>query len=140
MEQAENALKRHADAINARSLDAYRESMVFPFTYQNYNGVALTHACATDVDASGGALPWDIILRTDPNWSHTTFETMELVARSASCAVYKVAFRRIDKAGLASLPYDAIWIATCPSEQWGIQFRHNLGMRPDSQTRLPNTD
>lgn len=131
MEHAENALKRHAEAINARSLEDYRASMVFPFTYQNYNGVALTQARASDVDASGGTLPWQIIMRTDPSWSHTTFEAMELVARSVSSAVYKVAFRRIDNAGLASLPYDAIWIATCPSGQWGVQFRHNLGMRAD---------
>jgi hypothetical protein len=71
-------------------------------------------------------------MRSDPNWSHTTFEGMERVACSVSSAVYKVAFRRLDKFGVASLTYDAIWIATCPSGPWGIQFRHNLGMRVDS--------
>ena len=129
MEPAETALERHADAINERNFQDYLNSMVFPFTYQNYNGVALTHAKASDVDEKGGSLPWDIIIRTDPNWSHTTFDEMELVAHSVSSAVYKVAFRRVDQAGVVSLPYDAIWIATCPAGQWGVQFRHNLGMR-----------
>ena len=49
-------IRRRADAINARYLQDYVDSIVFPFTYQNYNGVALTHAHARDVDAKGGAL------------------------------------------------------------------------------------
>ena len=36
---------------------------------------------------------------------------------------------RIDRAGNASLPYDAIWIATLRDGRWGVQFRHNLGVR-----------
>ena len=129
MEQAENALKRHAGAINERDFQAYVDSLVFPFTYQNYNGVALTQAHASDLNAKDGTLPWEIISRTDPTWSHTTFDGMELVASSVSSAVYKVAFRRIDTSGTASKPYDAIWIATCRDGYWGVQFRHNLGMR-----------
>ena len=42
MHEAQVALERHARTINDRDLAAYRETMNYPFTYQNYNGVALT--------------------------------------------------------------------------------------------------
>ena len=70
MTTAEDVTQRHAQAINNRDLASYLETMNFPFTYQNYTGVALTVAKASDcgVDAP---LPWDIILKTDPHWHHT---------------------------------------------------------------------
>jgi len=125
---ARAAIERHAEAINRRDLDAYRESMAFPFTYQNYNGVAFTvdDAARCGVD---DPLPWEVILRTDPDWSHTEFDSIEEVARSESSAVFKVGFRRVDQAGEASPSFDAIWIATYSQKRWRVQFRHNLGMR-----------
>lgn len=128
MDEALDAINRHAQAINDRDLDAYRRTMNFPFTYQNYNGVALTieEAAACGVSAPP---PWEIILGTDPDWSHTEFDLVEELARSVSSAVYKVQFRRIDKAGAASNAYQAIWIATYIGGSWGVQFRHNLGQQ-----------
>ena len=128
MDEAKGAIERHAEAINARDVEAYRQTMTFPFTYQNYNGVALTIEKAADCGVTA-PLPWAIILRTDPDWSHTEFDALEEVARSVSSAVYKVGFRRIDASGQASGAYDAIWIATCQEGRWGVQFRHNLGLR-----------
>ena len=130
MDPARAAIELHADTINRRAADEYRNTMHYPFTYQNYNGVALTmtgpEECGVTED-----FPWDIILRTDPAWSHTVFDAVEEVARSAGSAVYKVTFRRIDQSGNASVPYDAIWIVTLRDGKWAIQFRHNLGPRAD---------
>ncbi|PZC46845.1 MAG: hypothetical protein DK306_001304 [Chloroflexi bacterium] len=127
MNTAEGVLDLHRVAINDRDLEAYRATMHFPFTYQNYSGVALTIATAADV-GSAAQLPWNIILRSDPKWRQTTFDTVEAVARSVSSAVFKVRFRRIDDGGRASGAYQAIWIATFRDGRWGIQFRHNLGL------------
>lgn len=120
------AIERHAETINARDLDAYRDTMHYPFTYQNYNGVALTidnpQACGDTV-----APPWEIILRTDPHWAESEFEVPVEVARSSSSVVYIVRFRRVDVGGMKSDSYQAIWIAVRKDDTWGIQFRHNLG-------------
>jgi hypothetical protein len=127
MDQARRSIEQHAEAINDRDLDVYRTTMNFPFTYQNYNGVALTINERTECSVSE-VTPWDNILRTDPDWDRTEFDLVEEVARSVSSVVYKVAFRRIDKSGVASASYQAIWIATCKDGHWGVQFRHNLGL------------
>ncbi len=128
MDPARLAIERHADAVNDRQIKGYLATMAYPFTYQNYNGVAFTVQSAQDFDGNAD-FPWDVILRTDPDWSHTAFDSVEEVARSSSSAVFKVVFRRIDQSDRASEPYEAIWIATCQDGQWGVQFRHNLGCR-----------
>lgn len=128
MDVVKDVLERHGHAINARDVETYRQTMNFPFTYQNYNGVALTIETAADCGVAA-PLPWEIILSTDPDWHHTTFDFMEEVARSASSAVFKVGFRRVDASDHAYGSYHAIWIATCQKAHWGVQFRHNLGQR-----------
>ena len=124
---AKEAMEKHLLAISQREVDAYRRTMHFPFTYQNYNGVALTIEKAADIDVAA-RLPWEIILSTDPNWHHSELERLEEVARSVSSAVFKVGFCRIDASGRAYGSYLAIWIATCRNGRWGVQFRHNLGL------------
>ena len=126
MDGARAVLQRHAETINDRDLAAYCETMNYPFTYQNYNGVALTIDNASEVGVKENP-PWEIILQTDPDWSHTEFDQVEELARSVSSAVFKVVFRRLDKSGNDDGTFQAIWIATRQGEHWGIQFRHNLG-------------
>jgi hypothetical protein len=128
MNTAEDVIQRHAQAINQRDLASYLETMNFPFTYQNYNGVALTVDKASDCGV-GAPLPWAIILKTDPHWHHTDVDFMEEVARSPSSVVFKVGLSRVDDKGDAYGRYQAIWIATCQQGHWGVQFRHNLGVR-----------
>jgi hypothetical protein len=79
MNTAEDVTQRHAQAINTRDRTSYLETMNFPFTYQNYTGVALTVEKALDCGVNA-PWPWDIILKTDPNWHHTDFDFMEEVA------------------------------------------------------------
>ena len=69
MNTSKEAVEMHLRAISEREIEAYRQTMNFPFTYQNYNGVALTIEKAADVDVSA-RLPWEIISSTDPNWHH----------------------------------------------------------------------
>ncbi|MEM9357766.1 MAG: hypothetical protein AAGB04_16295 [Pseudomonadota bacterium] len=126
MAEAEDVLQRHADAINDRDLASYCETMNYPFTYQNYNGVALTIADAAELGV-GAKPPWEIILQTDPDWSRTEFDHVEELASSVSSAVFKVYFRRVDTSGRDDGSYQAIWIVTCQQGRWGVQFRHNLG-------------
>ena len=130
MTAVRDIIDRHAKAINDRDLDVYRGTLNFPFVYQNYNGVTQfvgdAAACGTTV-----ATPWENILTTDPDWSHTEYDVIDEVARSISSVVLKVGFRRVDMSGNSDTPYQAIWIATCQDEHWGIQFRHNLGQQSD---------
>ena len=126
MDEARLKLHEHAEAINARDFDDYCATVHFPFTYQSYDGIALTFADEHDA-VLRATLPWDNILRTDPDWSHTEYSEISEVARSAASAVYKVRFNRVDTAGNSSDSYEAIWILTCIDGVWGVQFRHNLG-------------
>ena len=60
MQDSEVIIHRHHDAINEQNADSYMETIKFPFTYQNYNGISITiHNPAeyiTEFD-----MPWDII-------------------------------------------------------------------------------
>jgi hypothetical protein len=126
MNAARMVVEQHGQAINYRDADAYRLTMNFPFTYQNYNGVALTIERAEDC-GEVAPLPWDIILKTHPDWDCTEFDRIEEVAGSVSSVVYKIDFRRIDTSGRSDGVFQAIWIATRRGDHWGVQFRHNLG-------------
>ena len=127
MSTAAGAVERHSEAINERDVDAYLDSTNFPFTYQNYNGVALTIDSADAYGAEATPWPWEIILGTDPGWDHTTFDVVEEVARSVSSAVFLVTISRMDATGSVYGTFRALWIATERDGHWGIQFRHNLG-------------
>lgn len=131
MNDAKVALEKHAEAINDRDLGAYRATMNYPFTYQNYNGVALTIANAAEVGVAAPT-PWEIILQTDPDWIRTGFDKVEELARTVSSVVFKVEFRRIDRSGIDDGSYQAIWIVTRQEGHWGVQFRHNLGKQVGS--------
>jgi len=126
MNEAQTALERHAQAINERDLETYRGTMNYPFTYQNYNGVALTIDSSSEIGVTAQP-PWDIILQTDPDWLRTEFDEIEELARSVSSVVFKVGFRRLDTSGNDDGSYQAIWIVTQQQGHWGVQFRHNLG-------------
>jgi len=129
MNAARSAAEQHGQAINDRDSDAYRRTMNFPFTYQNYNGVALTIDRPEDCGVAA-PWPWDIILKTDPKWGRTEFDQIEEVASSVSSVVYKISFRRMDTSGRSDGVFQAIWIVTRQGDHWGVQFRHNLGSRP----------
>lgn len=126
MSTAENVVDQHGEAINQRDVAIYLDATNFPFTYQNYNGVALTVETAEEYE-NVAAWPWDIILSSDPTWHHTKFHAIDEVARSESSAVFKLTFSRMDASDHADGTYQAIWIATRQGDHWGVQFRHNLG-------------
>ena len=131
MNKAQAALERHAQSINDRDLATYRATLNYPFTYQNYNCVAVTIADPEQLGVTAPP-PWEIILQTDPDWLRTEFDLVEEVARSVSSAVFKVHFRRLDTSGSDDGTYQAIWIVTRQQDHWGVQFRHNLGRHVQS--------
>ena len=127
---AEDAIYKHDNAINAKDELAYLNSVKFPFTYQNYNGVSITIENKEDY-RTNYQMPWDIIKDTEPNWSHSEMDKIEEVARSNSSVVFKLLVRRINKSGNTDLVIQAIWIAVFSQDEWGVQFRHNLGTPTD---------
>ena len=122
----EDAVSKHHSAINCQDEKAYIDSVKFPFTYQNYNGVSITVKDKEDYRINY-KMPWDIIKDTESNWSHSQLERIEEVVRSNSSVVYNLLVRRINNSGTTDLIIQAIWIAVCTNCEWGIQFRHNLG-------------
>ena len=133
-DEARRAVEAHATAINDRDPTGYRRATSFPFTYQNADGVALTIETAADLGAVA-PYPWDIILKTDPHWHSTTFDSIDEVASSKTAVAFRVRFRRLDSDGGTSPAYAAIWIATRRrgegAARWGVQLRHNLGLVDD---------
>ncbi len=117
---------KHHNAINAQDERQYLDSVKFPFTYQNYNGISLTIEDEEDY-RNNYQMPWDIIKDTEPLWSHTELSHIEEVARSSSSVVYKYLGQRINTTGNTALVIQAIWIAVFTNREWGVQFRHNLG-------------
>ena len=123
---SEDVLYKHHNAINTQDETEYLDSVKFPFTYQNYNGVSITIRDVEDYKVNY-KMPWDIIKDTEENWSHTDMDKIEEVARSNSSVVYKLLMRRINQLGNTDLIIQVIWIAVFTKGKWGIQFRHNLG-------------
>ena len=123
---SEDVLYKHHNAINTQDETEYLDSVKFPFTYQNYNGVSITIRDMEDYKVNY-KMPWDIIKDTEENWSHTDMDNIEEVARSNSSVVYKLLMRRINQLGNTDLVIQVIWIAVFTKGKWGIQFRHNLG-------------
>lgn len=128
MDEARAAIERHCIAINDRNLINYLKTVAFPFTYQNYNGLAVTINMPSEYGDTFPT-PWETIISTDPDWSHTDFDEIEELARGAVSVVYKLVFRRISRTGESERPSQAIWIVVLKDGAWGIQFRHNLGRK-----------
>ena len=126
MMSALDVLHNHHNAINTQNERMYLDSVKFPFTYQNYNGVSITIENEEDY-RENYQMPWDIIKDTEPNWAYTELDEIVEIARSASSVVYKYLGRRINKSGNTDIIIQAIWIAFYTKSEWGIQFRHNLG-------------
>ena len=131
MNNAEAAILEHHEAINKQDTDGYLETIKFPFTYQNFNGVALTAETVGDYKKRL-EMPWEIIKRTEKEWAHSSLDLVEEIARSESSVVFKIAASRINTSGKTDITIHAIWIAVKTDGSWGIQFRHNLG-KPVSQ-------
>ena len=131
---SEDIVYKHLNAINAQDKQGYLDSVKFPFTYQNYNGVSITIKDEEDYKVNY-KMPWDIIKDTEANWSYTDMDKIEEVARSNSSVVYKLLMRRINKSGNTDLVIQVIWIAVCTQVEWGIQFRHNLGTPLEKEDR-----
>ena len=126
MNNAEAAILEHHEAINKQDTDGYLETIKFPFTYQNFNGVALTAETLDDYKKRL-EMPWEIIKRTEKEWAHSSLDLVEEIARSESSVVFKIAASRINTSGKTDMTIHAIWIAVKTDGRWGIQFRHNLG-------------
>ena len=131
MNNAEAAILEHHEAINKQDTDGYLETIKFPFTYQNFNAVALTAETLDDYKKRL-EMPWEIIKRTEKEWAHSSLDLVEEIARSESSVVFKIAASRINTSGKTDITIHAIWIAVKTDGSWGIQFRHNLG-KPVSQ-------
>ena len=123
---SEDIVYKHLNAINTQDEREYLDSVKFPFTYQNYNGVSISVKDEKDYKVNY-KMPWKIIKDTEEDWSHTNIDKMEEIARSISSVVYKLLMRRINKSGNTDLVIQVIWIAIHTKGKWGIQFRHNLG-------------
>ena len=126
MNNAEAAILEHHEAINKQDTDGYLETIKFPFTYQNFNGVALTAETLDDYKKRL-EMPSEIIKRTEKEWAHSSLDLVEEIARSESSVVFKIAASRINTSGKTDITIHAIWIAVKTDGSWGIQFRHNLG-------------
>ena len=118
---SEDIVYKHLNAINTRDEREYIESVKFPFTYQNYNGVSITIKDKKDYKVNY-KMPWNLIKDTEENWSHTDVDNIEEVARSNSSVVYKLLMRRINKLGITDLVIQVIWIAVYTKCEWGIQL------------------
>ena len=92
MNTARGAIQRHQDAIDERDLAKYTDTTVFPFTYQNYNGTAITVEKVEEYGSLFSA-PWETVLAAIPDWILTKHDTGEELVAGESPTVFKVTAR-----------------------------------------------
>ncbi len=126
MNEVRSVIKRNTKAINERNLDDYLKTLIFPFTYQNFNGMAFT---VEEPQQYGDlfAPPWEIVLGIEPKWLRTDIEGMQEIAVMPTSAAFKLTLRWITSKETSFKPITAIWIAVYKNGAWGLQFIHNMG-------------
>ena len=67
---------KYLNAINDQDELGYLDSVNFPFTSQNYNGISITIKNEEDYRINYQML-WDIIKNTEIKWSHTDLDKIE---------------------------------------------------------------
>lgn len=75
MYNAQEIIQRHQDAFNERDFTKYIDTTVFPSTYQNYNGTAITVQNAEEYGSKFLA-PWETVLATFPDWIETKHDSV----------------------------------------------------------------
>ncbi len=126
METPKSVIERHQRAINERDLKAYIETVIFPFTYQNFNGVSITVNSPEEYGAIYPT-PWETVIAAFPNWLRTEHEQVDEIVSSNLSAVFKVKARWITDTTQLHKPITANWITVKKKGVWGLQIRHNLG-------------
>ena len=56
---SEDIVYKHLNAINAQDKQGYLDSVKFPFTYQNYNGVSITIKDEEDYKVNYNAMEYN---------------------------------------------------------------------------------
>ena len=126
MSNPKEVIARHQKAINDRNINEYIKTVLFPFTYQNFNGTAIT---VNTPDEYGGLYPppWETVLSAFPQWITTVHESVEEIVSSESSAVFKITASWKTTTDMPHKTITAIWIAVKSNGKWGLQFRHNMG-------------
>ena len=126
MNTPKEAIRLHQKAINDRNIEEYIKTVVFPFTYQNFNGTAITVKTAHEY-GDVYSPPWETVLSAFPDWLTTVHESVEEIVSSELSAVFKITARWKTTTDTPHKPITAIWITVKLNGKWGLQFRHNLG-------------
>ena len=126
MNTPKEAIRLHQKAINDRNIEEYIKTVVFPFTYQNFNGTAITVKTAHEY-GDVYPPPWETVLSAFPDWLTTVHESVEEIVSSELSAVFKITARWKTTTDTPHKPITAIWIAVKSNGKWGLQFRHNMG-------------
>ena len=80
MNTPEEAIALHQKSINDRNLEEYIKTVIFPFTYQNFNGTAITVKTSDEYRGTFPP-PWETMIKI--NLSRISVElTMNSVSES----------------------------------------------------------
>ena len=109
METPRSVIEKHQSAINERDLETYIKTVIFPFTYQNFNGVSLTINSPEDSGAIY-LVPWETVIAAFPDWLRTEHEQVDEIVSSNLSAVFKVQARWITETVQPHKLITAIWI------------------------------
>ena len=126
MNTPKEAIRLHQKAINDRNIEEYIKTVVFPFTYQNFNGTAITVKTAHEY-GDVYPPPWETVLSAFPDWLTTVHESVEEIVSSELSAVFKITARWKTITDTPHKSITAIWITVKLNGKWGLQFRHNMG-------------
>ena len=126
MYTAREVVQRHQDAINERDLAKYIDTTVFPFTYQNYNGTAITVKKPEEYGFLFPA-PWETVLAAFPDWVLTKHDAVDELVAGENAIIFRVVARWLTQDDKPHKPITAVWITVRKEGKWGLQFRYNMG-------------
>lgn len=124
---AEKVILSHHQSINNTDVDAYLNTICFPFTFHRYDGQFYRIPCI-DSYRSEYPMPWELIRNYEPDWSYTELEELEEVIKSNTHSAYKLVARRITLEGKTSTIFQAIWVLGQTGDYWGVQTCYNFGI------------
>lgn len=109
------------EALNAHDAAAMDRTMHFPH-YRFAGG-------STTVYEAPGSNPMDLFarLQAQDDWSHSRWETRELVQFNDSKAHVALSYTRFRKDGSVIGVYESLYVLTRIGGQWGIAARSSFG-------------
>ena len=107
--------------FNARDEARWADTLLFPHIRMASGGVAVT----TSKDEFVAAADLDAFAEAN-DWSHSAWDSIEVIHAGPEKVHFKVRFSRFNTAGVRYVSYDSLYIVQRVEGRWGIRARSSF--------------